>query len=85
MANGVPVVEPRHGAFPEIVSRTGGGVLVEPNDADALADGLFSLVTDRDLAARLGSAGPRACGGITAPKRWPREQKAVYRDLVVSC
>ena len=28
MANGVPVVQPRRGAFPEIVERTGGGLLV---------------------------------------------------------
>ena len=40
MANGVPVVEPRHGAFVEIVERTGGGVLVPPGDVDALAAAL---------------------------------------------
>jgi glycosyltransferase involved in cell wall biosynthesis len=85
MANGVPVVEPRHGAFPEIVSRTGGGLLVEPNDADALADGLLSLITDRDLAARLGCAGAdgvRRKYGIDA---MASGAETVYRDLLVSC
>ena len=29
MATGVPVVQPNHGAFPEMIERTGGGLLVE--------------------------------------------------------
>ena len=32
MATGVPVVQPRRGAFPEIVETTGGGLLVEPDE-----------------------------------------------------
>ncbi len=47
MAAGVPVVEPRRGAFVEIVEKTGGGVLVEPGDPDDLADALFHLWQDR--------------------------------------
>ena len=34
LANGVPVVQPRHGSFPELIEATGGGLLVSPNDAD---------------------------------------------------
>src|ERR1022692_105075 len=33
MASGVPVVQPRRGAFPEILAQSGGGILVEPDDA----------------------------------------------------
>ena len=36
MAAGVPVVQPRHAAFPEIVEATGGGMLFEPGDIAAL-------------------------------------------------
>ena len=40
MASGVPVVQPRRGAFTEVVEKTGGGLLVAPDDAEALAEGL---------------------------------------------
>ena len=53
MASGVPVVQPRRGAFVEIVERTGGGVLVAPDDPDALADGLHAVWNDPDLRATL--------------------------------
>jgi len=46
MASGVPVVQPRRGAFTEVVDATGGGVLVEPDDPQSLADGIHSLWTD---------------------------------------
>ena len=62
MACGVPVVQPRRGSFTEIVERTGGGLLVRPDDADSLADGLFTLWRDhkmRDQLARRGYAGVR--------------------------
>jgi glycosyltransferase involved in cell wall biosynthesis len=57
MGEGVPVVQPRRGAFTEIVEKTGGGLLVAPGDLRALADGLHSLWRDRSLAERLGQAG----------------------------
>jgi glycosyltransferase involved in cell wall biosynthesis len=57
MANGVPVIQPRRGAFPEILQKTGGGLLVEPDDLQSLADGILKLWSDRELAAELGRKG----------------------------
>jgi glycosyltransferase involved in cell wall biosynthesis len=56
MAAGIPVVQPRRGSFLEIVERTGGGLLVEPNAA-AIADGLHRLWSDPELARQLGDRG----------------------------
>jgi glycosyltransferase involved in cell wall biosynthesis len=53
MASGVPVVVPRRGAFVEIVEQTGGGLLVDPDSPESLAEGLHTLWKDPDLAARL--------------------------------
>lgn len=58
MANGVPVVQPRRGSFPEIVGQTGGGILVEPDDPSALASGILQVLGDPHLASRLRAAGP---------------------------
>lgn len=60
LASGVPVVQPEHGAFPELLAATGGGRLVPPNDSEALADALDALLADREAAAALGQIGRRA-------------------------
>ena len=57
MACGVPVVQPRHGAFPEMIERTGGGVLVDAQDSQSLAEGLYRLWKDPTLRADLGRHG----------------------------
>jgi glycosyltransferase involved in cell wall biosynthesis len=57
MACGIPVVQPRHGAFPEIVTKTGGGLLVEPGSAESLADGLYQLWSDAARRSSLGASG----------------------------
>jgi glycosyltransferase involved in cell wall biosynthesis len=57
MASGVPVVQPRRGSFTEIVEKTGGGLLVRPDDVDGLAEGLHTLWRDRALRTELGRRG----------------------------
>jgi glycosyltransferase involved in cell wall biosynthesis len=57
MANGVPVVQPRRGAFPEIVANTGGGLIVDANDPAALAAGWLDLWRNPEKAAAFGRAG----------------------------
>jgi glycosyltransferase involved in cell wall biosynthesis len=54
MASGVPVVQPRRGAFTEVVEKTGGGLLVDADSPERLADGLNELWSDRDQARALG-------------------------------
>jgi glycosyltransferase involved in cell wall biosynthesis len=56
MAAGVPVVQPRRGAYPEVVGRTGGGLIVDPS-ISGIAGGLKRLHDDRDLALSLGARG----------------------------
>ena len=56
MAAGVPCVQPRRGAFTEVIEKTGGGVLVEPDNPEALASGLHALWSDRAYQMRLSNA-----------------------------
>jgi glycosyltransferase involved in cell wall biosynthesis len=50
-------VQPRHGAFPEVIANTGGGLLVEPGNPAAFAEGLRRLRDDPALGADLGRRG----------------------------
>jgi len=54
---GVPVVTTNDGGAPEIVAPACGR-LVPPRDLDALATALDELISDSELRARLGAAGP---------------------------
>jgi glycosyltransferase involved in cell wall biosynthesis len=57
MACGTPVVLPAHGAFPEILSQTGGGVLYKPKDTAALTRALRDMITCPERRAILGQKG----------------------------
>jgi glycosyltransferase involved in cell wall biosynthesis len=59
-ANGLPVVVPAHGAFPELLDDHGGGLLVPPGDIPALAAGLRHALDDHDWRDAAGRAGERA-------------------------
>ncbi len=62
MACGVPTIVPRRGTYTEFVERTGGGVLVDPDDVEGLAAALDTLAADpvlRDELGRRGAAGVR--------------------------
>ena len=71
LACGVPVVQPAHGAYPEMLAATQGGLLFEPGNVDDLAARLSSLVTDpamRDELIDRGSSLVRQCYSLTAMK-----------------
>lgn len=57
LAAGVPVVQPDHGAFPEVLRQLGGGILVPPESPAALADALQQLIADPVRCRELGSIG----------------------------
>jgi glycosyltransferase involved in cell wall biosynthesis len=84
MASGVPVVQPRAGAFPEILEKTGGGVLVEPGSAASLADGIYGLWKDPELAAELGRRGAQGVRDISAPRKWRRGQLEAYQAIATT-
>ena len=74
-------VQPRRGAFPEVLGRTGGGIIVEADSEQALADGLLALWTDPERAAALGEAGAAGVREHYTVGRMAEAAEAVYRDL----
>ena len=84
MASGVPIVQPRRGAFTEIVERTGGGVLVAPDDPDALADALLALVTDRARAGALGTRGAEGVRNFYTKERMAEAAELAYNEFLAA-
>ena len=60
LACGVPVIQPNHGAFPELIAATGGGLLVEPSNPAALAEAIAALMDDPARRTSLGRQGHAA-------------------------
>ncbi len=56
-ANGVPVVQPSHGAFPELVDSTSGGLLYPPDDPESLAAALERMLTQPAVRRNSAEAG----------------------------
>jgi len=84
MASGVPVVQPRRGTFPEMLRRTGGGVLVDPGDPASLAEGILSLWNDREKAAELGRRGARGVREHYSVAHMADRALEAYRSFVTA-
>lgn len=78
-ACGVPVVQPQHGSFPELIAATGGGLLVEPDSAASLADGLGALLTDATRRGKLGQSGRAKVHALFTAERMAEETLAVFQ------
>ena len=84
MANGVPVVQPRRGAFPEIIEKTGGGILVEPDDTASLAQGILSLWKDPALGEELGKRGAQGVREHYSVTRMAARALEVYTSIAAA-
>lgn len=78
LAAGVPVVQPRHAAFPELIAATGGGVLCEPGDAKSLADKVEELLLNPGAAQALGAVGQKAVHDKFSVAAMTRETLRVF-------
>jgi glycosyltransferase involved in cell wall biosynthesis len=57
LAAGVPVVMPDHGAFPEVLAESQGGLLHRPGDPMHLAERLHDVLSDATLHERCATSG----------------------------
>jgi glycosyltransferase involved in cell wall biosynthesis len=83
MAAGVPVVQPRTGAFPEIIEATGGGITYD-GEPDALVLALEDLLSDTNRARSLGEAGRRAALEKFSAEAMARAVLDFYQEAVSS-
>lgn len=78
LANGVPVVQPRHGSFLELIESTQGGLLFEPGDAEALADSLEQLILEPERRIEFAEKGRGNVRKLYDPATMARETLAVF-------
>ena len=81
LASGVPVVQPNHAAFPEIIAATGGGVLCEPDDPVSLAYHWARLLADETKREQLATTGRAKALEHYSIERMAREVADVYSQL----
>lgn len=84
LAAGVPVVQPRHAAFPELIQATGGGLLCEPDDPASLAAAIEGLIRDPDEARLLGARGRDAVLDRFSVARMAEGVTRVFEGIVRS-
>ena len=75
---GVPVVGCRTGAIPDVVEDEVSGLLIPPQDSEALANSVSRLIDNPAEARRLGAVGQRrVCDGHTWPAVARRARQAL--------
>lgn len=82
LAAGVPVVQPRCGAFPEILETTGGGCLHEPNTPQALAEALASFLSSPSAVAAAGRQGRERVLELHSPSAVAQRTLEAYKTAV---
>lgn len=83
-AAGVPVVQPSHGSFVELIERSNGGLCVEPNNSQALAEALDSLLQDKTRRHELGQRGRQAVESYFHSQRMAEETWQVWTSVAQS-
>jgi glycosyltransferase involved in cell wall biosynthesis len=82
MALATPVVATQiHGITEQIVDGK-EGVLIPPQNTDALASAVKQLITDRELSARLGTAARKRVESSFSVEKMVRETEKVYSSLL---
>jgi glycosyltransferase involved in cell wall biosynthesis len=82
MAAGVPVVVPNHGALPDLVRATEGGVVAASAEPAAIADALHDLWRHPERAAALGHRGYTGVREHFSLDRMASRVETIYQALV---
>jgi glycosyltransferase involved in cell wall biosynthesis len=84
LAAGVPVVQPRTAAFPELLEATGGGKLCEPDNPASLAGAIERLLGKPEEARALGGAGREAVMRDFTVERMARKLLQVFEEAATA-
>jgi glycosyltransferase involved in cell wall biosynthesis len=81
MASGIPVVQPALGAFPEILMKTGGGIIYQENNPEALMSALKQLLDRPDDLKQLSADARKGAEMHLNIKSLVRELIGIYEEM----
>lgn len=81
LANGVPVVQPNHGAFPELIAATQGGMLFEPGNLDDLVAKWESLLLNPDERLQLAAFGQSQTFALFSSREMAEQSLRLFESL----
>jgi len=82
MSRGIPVIGVRSGGVPEVVEDGVTGIVVPPDDAQALADAAVSLLSDRERYRAMSLRCRQQAAERFSPEAHVQQVSAVYRQLL---
>jgi len=81
MASSLPVVATRVGGNGEVVVENETGLLVQPGDAEALAEAMRKLLRNPSVARSMGDAGRERVVKMFDMRKVAKQYEELYRDL----
>jgi len=81
LAAGVPVVLPAKAAFPELVEKSGGGILYDPESSSALVERLEQMFADESKRRQLSVTGRKNALEFFSVKRAAQEVMNLIAEL----
>lgn len=82
MCFGLPVVATQVGGLPEVVEDGVTGILVPPNDPQALAEAVLSLLRDPERRRQMGRRGREKVLAQFTPERVADLSEALYWEVL---
>jgi glycosyltransferase involved in cell wall biosynthesis len=82
LAAGIPLVQPELGAFPEIISATGGGATYKPNTPEALAAKLGELLAQPKVLETMSQTGRRSVVDKFDHKKMTGKMVKIYQSVI---
>jgi len=81
LATGIPIVQPRLGAFPEIIENTQGGILYEPNIPQKLAEALMVAIDNPQKISELSINGRKNTLNLYDNIKVTKQMIKIYESL----
>lgn len=82
MAAELPIVASSVGGIPEMIDDGNTGLLVPPQNPDALADAIINVLSNFEQAKQMGKRGKQKAQNEFAPERYIQKLDALYQELL---